>query len=336
MDERALFISLAHANPEPLDFAKAFVPLSLTSSLEGEVLKTLFRLGISFHQQVELPDISNLNWQETVIRCLESLRSRAGVPSEVTSTYLSNGYGHTYSLVYPRARKWASISADLGAKVLDPSLTSVWSVLKSAPCLPSPPPSAANVRQPPMANASLPPAALPNPPPFAAHVSPPSVANPSPSVVALPSPVSALQQRPPEPAPRQLPLVPAPRMRFAVPAPPERPPVPAPRMRFAVPALPECPKETALPERPKRPRFPSAPKSPRFQGAPKSLRIQRAPQSPLHQSAHQNPLHQRAHQSPVHQRAHQRAHQSLLLLSGSQRGTSLIFFLGGAIYPWSG
>ncbi len=88
MDERSLFISLAKANPEPLDFAKEFVPLTLTSSLEGEVLKTLFRLGISFHQPVELPDSSNLTWQETVTRCLESLQSRAGIPSEANSAPL--------------------------------------------------------------------------------------------------------------------------------------------------------------------------------------------------------------------------------------------------------
>ncbi len=81
MEERARFISLACENPEPWEFATAFIPLALTSSLEDGVHKTLFRLGISYHRPVELPDTSNLNWEETVIQCLGDLQSRAGSPS---------------------------------------------------------------------------------------------------------------------------------------------------------------------------------------------------------------------------------------------------------------
>ncbi len=81
MEERARFILLACANSEPLEFATAFIPLALASFLDDGVLKTLFRLGISYHQPVELPDTSNLNWEETVTQCLGGLQSQAGGPS---------------------------------------------------------------------------------------------------------------------------------------------------------------------------------------------------------------------------------------------------------------
>ncbi len=158
------FILMAQATREPLDYVRAFVPLALASSLEGETLRTLFQLGITFHQPLELAETSNLTWQETIFRCLESLRSRVGVPSaammvpspEATmmdppsaammvqppeATMMIPPSATMY--VYPRARKWASNSADLRAKVLDPSLTSVRSALKSFPHFPSQPPPAA-------------------------------------------------------------------------------------------------------------------------------------------------------------------------------------------------
>ncbi len=56
------------------------MPLALASCLDREVLITLFGLGITYHQPMELPDTTNLDWKEAVIRGLESLRSRAGIP----------------------------------------------------------------------------------------------------------------------------------------------------------------------------------------------------------------------------------------------------------------
>ncbi len=73
MDEQAMFIAVAHKSHNPFTYARAFMLLALASSLDGEILITLFWLRITYHQPMELPDTGNLDWKEAIIRCLKSL-----------------------------------------------------------------------------------------------------------------------------------------------------------------------------------------------------------------------------------------------------------------------
>ncbi len=161
--------------------------------------------------------------------------------------------------VYPRARKWASNSADLRAKVLDPSLTSARSALKSFPPLPSQPSPAAKSESPPPATKIVPPpetAMMVQPPVTAMMVPPPKTAMMLPAVAKCP-PVPAPRKCPPVPAPRKCPPVPAPRK-----CPPVGTPEPAPRQRTPEPAPHQCPLVAAPPKHPQVPTPPERPQVP--------------------------------------------------------------------------
>ncbi len=69
----------------------------------------------------------------------ENCRASPIHPMPGPSTYLANGYGHPHSLVFPRARKWASNSADLGGESTGPVINIC--LVSAEICPPSPGPS---------------------------------------------------------------------------------------------------------------------------------------------------------------------------------------------------
>lgn len=87
-------------------------------------------------------------------------------PTLGPSTFLTNVSDHPLPSIYPRARRWTSNSADLGAKMVDPAYQSVRSVLKSASLFQSSVPSSFSVLSPetPATESGLPAAPLSSPP----------------------------------------------------------------------------------------------------------------------------------------------------------------------------
>jgi len=66
MDEQAMFIAVAHKSHNPFTYARAFMLLALASSLDGEILITLFWLRITYHQPMELPDTGRDGYRNPV------------------------------------------------------------------------------------------------------------------------------------------------------------------------------------------------------------------------------------------------------------------------------
>lgn len=56
MDEWAKFIAVPQESHNFLEFTREFVQLAITNSLDDETLRTLFQIGATLNQSINLPD----------------------------------------------------------------------------------------------------------------------------------------------------------------------------------------------------------------------------------------------------------------------------------------
>ncbi|KAF4106296.1 mucin-7-like [Onychostoma macrolepis] len=62
-------------------FASQFCELTEKMTLADSVIIETFWLGATYHRPMDLPDTAGLCWREAILRCLGSVRARAGTQS---------------------------------------------------------------------------------------------------------------------------------------------------------------------------------------------------------------------------------------------------------------
>ncbi|ROL42805.1 hypothetical protein DPX16_8551 [Anabarilius grahami] len=80
MDEWAKFIALAQESHDFFVYSSRFFLFAVSSQLEDEELRKLYRIGASYNGPCVLPDTTGLNWRETMLKCVEFKRPRSGTP----------------------------------------------------------------------------------------------------------------------------------------------------------------------------------------------------------------------------------------------------------------
>ncbi len=171
-------------------YVEEFLQLAQQGDWNDDSLKIVFWSGLSNHLFLQAPPAATpgslAQYIDHVLILAGSSFTVEEVPASQPLPTARPVPPPAAKSVYPRARKWASNSADLRAKVLDPSLTSVRSALKSTPCLPSQRPPAAKSVSPASAAKSVPvppPAAMMGPPPATKMVPPAAMMVPPPATM---------------------------------------------------------------------------------------------------------------------------------------------------------
>jgi len=85
MDHAAKFTVIARESMDFLRFTQNFCLLSITSPIDDETLKSLSWIGANYYHPVDLPDTSELNWRDAIIRCLESVYPRSRTQEDTFS-----------------------------------------------------------------------------------------------------------------------------------------------------------------------------------------------------------------------------------------------------------
>ncbi len=162
-------------------YVEEFLHLAHHVHWNDDTLKIVFWSGLNNHLFLLAPPATTPG---SLAQYIDYVLNLAGSSFTVEEVPVSQPPS-TAKSVYPLARKWASNSADLRAKVLDPSFTSVRSALKSFPHLPSQPPPAVKSESPPSAAMMMPQlTTMIVPPPETAMMVPPPAATMMPSATA--------------------------------------------------------------------------------------------------------------------------------------------------------